>query len=369
MYKLIIVDDEEIIRDGLSEHIDWNSIGFEVVGTFEDGADAIAFLQHTPVNAIFTDIQMYQISGIELAKYVKENAPETKVVALSNYREFDYVQQSLEHDVCGYILKPIVPDEVMSTFRKVYDILQKEQRLKKNSPISFSFYASDEYKKIETLSCHLQTSILDGNKDLAINQFKQWFYHIKRLDSQYLFHIILQFFNDLNVLFRKNSVHIPIQLETEYIIGQLNQHSQEKLATALEHTIVEYCALKKSYDNPQNNLIEKVEEYIRKNFDQKLSLEEIAQNNYLNPSYLSREFKRQTGINISQFILDCKMQAVFKLMEENKKYTAKEIAQKVGYCDVRYFHRIFKQYTGHSIKAYQRIMNESKKQPTRRNFV
>lgn len=361
MYKLIIVDDEEIIRVGLREHIDWASIGFEVVDTFEDGADAISFLSHTSVDAIFTDIQMYQISGIELAKYVKEHTPETKVVALSNYREFDYVKQSLANDVCDYILKPIDPDEVLRTFQKIYNLLQKERYFKGNSSVNFAFYTSEDYKKIETSGKQLQTLILDGKVDSAFTQFKQWFRQIRILTSPYQLHIILKFFNDLNECFQKNGFHIPNYLETESIMNRLNQLSFDELSVTLEQTIAEYCSFHEKYENiTSKNLIETIKEYIQTHFSKKLSLDEIAQRFYLNPSYLSREFKRQTGVNISQYILDCKMQAVFLLISENKNYSVEEIAGKVGYYDVRYFHRIFKQYTGHSVKEYQRILNLNK---------
>lgn len=256
MYKLIIVDDEEIIRDGLREYIDWGSIGFEVIGTFEDGADVIKFLNETPVDAIFTDIQMYQVSGIELAKYVMENFPKIKVVALSNYRDFDYVKQSMSFNVCDYILKPIDMEEVLTTFRKVYELLQNDHQHQKNVPV----FSSD------TLA-----------------------------------------------------------------------------------------------DVTQKSLIEKIDAYIRSHIDQKLTLEEIAQNVYLNPSYLSREFKQITGINLSSYILDLKMQTVFTLMKNNPFASVEELAYKIGYYDVRYFHRVFKQYTGHSVKEYQQLLHHSKK--------
>lgn len=255
MYNLIIVDDEETIRNGLREYIDWNSIGFEVVGTFEDGADAIEYLQQAHVDAVFTDIQMYQVSGIELAKYVKDHFPKIKVVALSNYRDFDYVKQSMVLNVCDYILKPIDMDEVLTTFRKVYELLERDQRRTKN----------------------------------------------------------------------------------------IDVFSADTLA-----------------DVTQKSLVEKVEAYIRSHIDQKLTLEEIAQNVYLNPSYLSREFKQVAGINLSQYILDIKMQTVFTLMKENPFASVEELAHKTGYYDVRYFHRVFKQYTGHSVKEYQQLLNHDK---------
>ena len=77
MYRFIIVDDEKIIRAGLAKNVDWLSIGFEPVGQFEDGRDAIEYMEHHSVDVVLTDVQMYEVSGIELAKYVFETCPQT----------------------------------------------------------------------------------------------------------------------------------------------------------------------------------------------------------------------------------------------------------------------------------------------------
>ena len=68
LYKIIIVDDEEISRKGLATLLDWNSIGFEVVSIFPDGTDAIEFLKNNTVDVVLTDIKMNIVSGIEMVK-------------------------------------------------------------------------------------------------------------------------------------------------------------------------------------------------------------------------------------------------------------------------------------------------------------
>ena len=82
-YQLIIVDDEERARRSLSKYLDWHALGFHVTATLEDGSDAIAYLQKHPVDAVLTDIQMFEVSGLELAWWIQAYCRETRVVILS----------------------------------------------------------------------------------------------------------------------------------------------------------------------------------------------------------------------------------------------------------------------------------------------
>ena len=72
MYKLIIADDEEIICESLAKLINWEELGFEIVGSLEDGSDVIELLNNMPVDVVLTDIYMNHMSGIDVARFVKE---------------------------------------------------------------------------------------------------------------------------------------------------------------------------------------------------------------------------------------------------------------------------------------------------------
>ncbi len=131
VYKLIIVDDEEEIRQGLSDFIGWDELGFLLVASFEDGKDAIEYLQNNDVDVILTDILMAQVSGIELAEYVYRNKPNINVVIISGHKEFEYAKKAIEFNVETYLLKPTDIDEIHKSFtelRKKLD-LKNEIRL------------------------------------------------------------------------------------------------------------------------------------------------------------------------------------------------------------------------------------------------
>lgn len=140
MYRLIIVDDEEEIRDGLSELVDWTALGFVVAAKLQDGADAIRYLQDHEVDVVLTDIKMAFNSGLDLAKYVHQRSLPVKVVILSGFQEFALAREAISYNVSHYLLKPTDLDEVTRVFRAIGKELdeareEREQIVRQNQHV------------------------------------------------------------------------------------------------------------------------------------------------------------------------------------------------------------------------------------------
>ena len=89
MFSVIVVDDEMMIRTSISAFINNCDVGFEVVGTFRDGSDAIKYLEENNVDLVISDIRMVQVSGIDLAQYnLRKQAFGRQVILLSGYGRF-----------------------------------------------------------------------------------------------------------------------------------------------------------------------------------------------------------------------------------------------------------------------------------------
>jgi YesN/AraC family two-component response regulator len=119
MYKLVVVDDEAVIRKGMCNYIPWSEMGFKVAADFEDGKETIDYLKQNTVDVILTDIEMAQINGLKLASYVDEHKLPAKVVIVSGYKEFEYARKAVEYNVEHYLLKPIKLEEVKKVFGKI----------------------------------------------------------------------------------------------------------------------------------------------------------------------------------------------------------------------------------------------------------
>lgn len=119
MYRLLIVDDEEDIRRGLADFFPWEEIGFLVVGTAENGKQALDIVSSGGVDAVFCDIRMPILSGIDLARTLFEAHSKIPVVFLSAYKDFSYAQQALQYGVRNYVLKPTNYMDIRSVFQKL----------------------------------------------------------------------------------------------------------------------------------------------------------------------------------------------------------------------------------------------------------
>lgn len=110
--KLLLADDEWIIRDGIANKIDWSSLNIDIVGAVENGMEALTILKRECVDILVTDIHMPLMDGIRLAEEAKKIHPAIKIVILSGYEEFEFAKRALELSVMKYLLKPFTRKEL-----------------------------------------------------------------------------------------------------------------------------------------------------------------------------------------------------------------------------------------------------------------
>lgn len=134
MHKLIIVDDEKIVRNGLRDTVNWRNYGFIVVGTARNGIEAVEIIKKKSPEVVLTDIKMPEMDGISLAKVIKDTYPEVKTVLLSAYNDFKYAQDALKYNVRAYLLKPLKEIEIQEAFCALNEEINKENQLKKSNP-------------------------------------------------------------------------------------------------------------------------------------------------------------------------------------------------------------------------------------------
>ncbi len=119
VYRLLIADDEEEIRRGLSNFFPWEEIGYSVVHVAADGGEALHAIRGGGVDVALCDIRMPSLSGLELARTVFEEHLGVSIVLLSAYRDFEYAQQAIQYEVKSYILKPTHHGDLRAAFLKL----------------------------------------------------------------------------------------------------------------------------------------------------------------------------------------------------------------------------------------------------------
>lgn len=133
MYRVIVVDDEPFMLEGMRLMIDWPACGFELAGEASTAREALRLIDKTHPQLIITDIRMPGLLGTELAELIARDHPEIIVLFFSGYRDFTYAQAAIRSQVFGYLLKPIDSDEVHGVLRGVKAELDRRSAQKNDT--------------------------------------------------------------------------------------------------------------------------------------------------------------------------------------------------------------------------------------------
>ena len=108
MYHVLVVDDETLMRKYLANSIPSFTDKFQVSGIAKDGLEAMELLKKQHYDLVITDIQMPEVDGLSLAKYLHENFPDIAVIIISGFNDFEYARKAIKYQVTDYLLKPLV---------------------------------------------------------------------------------------------------------------------------------------------------------------------------------------------------------------------------------------------------------------------
>lgn len=128
LYQLMIVDDELSIRHGIASSLPWEAWGFSVCAQCANGREAIEQLDQARPDVVLSDIRMPVMDGVELMQWLNANRPEIKIVILSGYNDFEYLNMSIKNQVTEYLLKPTDVDEFEQVFRRLREKMDAERR-------------------------------------------------------------------------------------------------------------------------------------------------------------------------------------------------------------------------------------------------
>lgn len=126
MYTVVVADDEEEIRRGIIKRVNWENIGFKVVGEAENGIEALELVEKLEPDLLLTDIRMPFLNGIELARQVREVRPTVQIAFLSGFDDFTYAQQAIQYNIISYMLKPISSAELETELLKIKEKIDKK---------------------------------------------------------------------------------------------------------------------------------------------------------------------------------------------------------------------------------------------------
>lgn len=135
MYKVLLVDDEYMILEGLKYILPWQELGFDIVQTAKSAKEALAYLSQYPIDLLITDITMPEMSGIELVENAQQQGHHFFTIILSGYQEFEYVKKGIALGVKNYLVKPVDKEELKTTLLQIHQELDEQAAWQKQQKI------------------------------------------------------------------------------------------------------------------------------------------------------------------------------------------------------------------------------------------
>lgn len=128
MYKVFLVEDEIVVREGIKNNIHWEEEGFIIAGDESDGELAYPMILREQPDILITDIKMPFMDGLELSKLLKKDMPQLKIIIISGYSDFSYAQQAIDIGITEYLLKPVTSDKLIAAVKNAAAVIEKERK-------------------------------------------------------------------------------------------------------------------------------------------------------------------------------------------------------------------------------------------------
>ncbi|MCH3977036.1 MAG: response regulator [Bacilli bacterium] len=384
MYKLLIIDDEYLVREGLKMTIDWAANGIEIVGEASNGLQGFEEAMRLNPDLIISDVRMPVMTGVELAVKLKQNNFTGKIIILSGYRDFEYAKSSFENGVVAYVLKPVDNDELVAAIKGALRQLQQEvahqaliSELSEQLPVVKQQYIRDLFNgHIRSLE-----EIEKKEKILDFHLPSRGFLVSMRSDDEagtgFSFSLLQKCINDhidnednvtlildqrLYIFIEKTSNEVVAdkirmvleeyeRLEDETVSVSICQYSS-LLSLASAHKISEdllnsklmiglnTIALENSPIGRYRKTITDALAYISHHYADDITVKRVAEELQVSESHLMHQFKEETDKTFNEILTDYRLLVARKLLR-NGSYRVNEVSYLVGYHDVKYFSLVF----------------------------
>ena len=418
MYKVMVVDDEIIVRRGIMTSIDWAKHGIAITAEARNGKEALIKLQSHPVHLILADIRMPVMTGIELARAVKCEYPDIEMILLSGYEDFQYAKEAMTLGIRHYLLKPVEAEKLVELLVEYRD-REKHKRLARRREMIRNMLFNEQ---LPHMKAKLMRKLLDRRADAGEIREKAATLRIPLDGPAYRVLIVkaernrlfaehmsgkereAMAFAFLNIVEETLLARFPgfvscgepdtviglINLRAETPIGDVCETIRTNLLTYLKLPVVvrsgrpvsslsriadSYedalcafsCRASRETVNPgsaaeeakaQSRLVKEAVRFAMSHYGEPIGLSETAGHVCVTPAHLSKVFKEEMGENFMRWLNRIRVEEAKRLLDSTWLRTY-EIAEKVGFRDYKYFSLIFRSYAGCSPREYRNRHHES----------
>ncbi|MNW26849.1 putative response regulatory protein [compost metagenome] len=393
-YRVLIADDEPIIREGIREAIPWSELGMEVVGEAEDGEEALELARELDIHIMLVDLNMPFLNGIELIRRLQEECPDCRCLIISGHDEFAYAQEAVRLGVQDYLLKPVDDRQLYETLSGLRQRMDEElarsayveqtvTQLERHIPLLRSRCClewlegfMEEPEVLEQLGFlslppHLPVQIglvrwPGGESQQSIMQESER--QLLRFGAENIMgelltelpHVLFQTRGGLVGMCLWQIAPEGLEAEIEQKIGsflniavhcclETNEDGLVGLREAYRH-----CREQLQHESQVSPLVRRARQLIRERYAQReLTLDSLAASLQVSPVYLSRVLKKELNENFVTLVTRTRIRKAVQLLDSTL-LPIHAIAEQTGYDSQHYFSTAFKKIMGVSPAQYRR---------------
>ena len=359
MLKVLLVDDEPFILEGLSVLIDWNKEGFEIAAKVSNAYEALEVLAREQIDLMITDIKMPGMTGLELVEKIRrEKLSGAYFAMLSGYNDFEYVRTALHNECLDYLLKPIDKEELLRMLdrvRQCFEALRQKQR----ETNAFLGGGADFLTSLRNFDPGSDVNRNDADRTVDKQLIDELIRAVKINDREDISRYARQLYADMT---KEKSDAAMINMAVNYLMFELLHLASEQDENCSQGDVVQFireAALDKADSeddeasltallleygdylmdlraSQSHGVLSRIEEDIKQNYKENLTLKDMGKKYYVNAAYLGQSFKKQYGESFKDYLNRVRIEkAVELLLYSDKKIY--EIAEEVGYKDLDYF--------------------------------
>lgn len=369
MLRVLLVDDEPFIVQGLSMLIDWKKHGFEIVATASNGQEGLDYLKTKEVDLIIADIRMPVMSGIDMLKTIREeHISEAYFIILSGYSDFCYAQKAIQYSCLDYVLKPIQKQELISILQRIVQLyetskVEKEERLRIEET-NHSFQTATIAKSLQGFCVNDAITYYKERERTAASvlckkQLDDIIYSIECNDEEQIQKRVELLYNELN---RMEMVPDLIYLNINYLLFQLIHLASAQDSSVNQEEIMHYISdsafdgrtmcgsqahltkfsieyakyLVQLRKNVSGGILADIERELRERYTENITLKELSKQYYVNSVYLGKIYRKKYGMAFKDYLNQYRIEQATVLLSRTEKRVY-EIAADVGYHNLDYF--------------------------------
>jgi two-component system response regulator YesN len=343
VYKVLLVDDEELERKVLGFTLQKSGLPIQIIGEASNGREALELVHQIVPDLIIMDIKMPGINGLEATQLIKADYPAIEVIILTAYSKFSYSQKAIRAQAADYLLKPIQPQQLIDAAKRALERLSRKNFLV-GPPLDLK--SLEEYVKT-------------GNLVEAQREFILLLEHLENTEPKPVTAQINSF--GLRVLIIVIQAVLSAGADKSKVSALEHELAQDLSALSSFMTLktwgvvmLEKCIsliIKENWFNNQA-LIRKAIDYIKHNYSSDISLDLVAAHVHLSTAYLSRIFNKKMGTSFSDFLAQVRLKEAKRRLRTSDE-TIDQIAEATGFSSNSYFSAVFKKHEGVTPSEYR----------------